>query len=184
MRFNLEQALQARIAFFAIGRSTLRNQGSRGMVKAARHFLRSIDLSHFAVRIPAEFDSALDRHTLRLMTKFPGKGRTNWGAARKSMNIFLRDVVYSHHLREHFQLSAIEPWLELPLDSYSYLGLAADAKRLGLISEIDISRAWPGVKGLKGDVNALLQGLAKAIAMRLGTLRIHLDIRYWQQRGL
>lgn len=163
--------LQARTAQLSIARSTLRNQGQAGMVESARKYLTTMDLCKVRASSRAKFDSVLDAHTLSLMQCFPVGGRTNWGAARKSLNIFLRDVVYNRFLCTHFRLSRLEPWLELPLDSYSYDGIAREAEN-GAIPN------WPRIKHLSPKISATLQASASEIALRLGVPRVHLDVMF------
>jgi hypothetical protein len=169
--FDFAKALQERIAWLAIGRSTLRKQGAPGMVAVARRFLARLPLCDFTPGKRTDFDETLNRHTARLMRKFPEPANKNWGAARKSLNIFLRDVFYSQLLRARYGLSRIEPWLELPLDSYAYAGLCNDG---------DLCTDWPGVKHLTCDINAHLQNIAAQVASRFDTFRVHLDLRYWR----
>ena len=174
-RFKFDDRLQARAALLAIGRSTLRNQGAPGVVAAARSYLRSIDLESFSVHTRAEFDAVLESYTRRLMKRFPKRVRTNWGAARKALNIFLRDVVYLRPLSKSYRLSQLEPWLEVPLDQNVYDGLVADLRR-----GEDIPK-WPGIKSLDPAVSGELQAIANRIATRLSTRRVHLDVRYWRK---
>src|SRR5208283_1063473 len=102
----------------AIGPSALRNQGNRGVLTIARRYLEAIDLFKFSVTNEQQFKSLLDANTKDLMNSFP-KGARNWGAARKALNLFLRDVLYNHYLSQHFGFRQIEKWLEVPLDSYT-----------------------------------------------------------------
>ncbi len=106
--FDFIDRLQARTALLAIGRSALRNQGAPGVVIAARKYLRGINLGDFAVANGLDFSAALDRHTAKLMERFPKGARNNWGAARKAMNIFLRDVLYSQPLCEQYGLHRLD----------------------------------------------------------------------------
>lgn len=174
--FDLIGRLQVRTAMFAIGRSTLRSQGAPGMVAEARRFLHNIDLNLFSVGESKQFMTVLDKQTNLLATRFPGGGRGNWGAARKSLNIFLRDVIYCRPLCEHYKLAAIEPWLEVPLDSNVHEGLLSDAA--GTVVP------WPGVKALTPAISSQLQGTASAVAKSLGVARVHLDVRYWRRTAL
>jgi hypothetical protein len=48
-------------------------------------------------------------------------------AARKALNIFLRDVFYNHYLREEYGFGRLEQWLELPLDMDAARGLREDS---------------------------------------------------------
>jgi hypothetical protein len=173
---NLIDRLQVRTAMLAIGRSTLRSQGAPGMVAEARRFLRNVDLKLFSVRSSKQFMAVLDEQTIQLAQQFPDGGRGNWGAARKSLNIFLRDVFYCRPLCEHYKLAALKPWLEVPLDSNVHAGLLSDATN-------DVV-SWPGVKALDAEVSSRLQSTALAVAKSLGVARVHLDVRYWRKAAL
>lgn len=177
-RFDLPDRLQVRTALLAIGRSTLRNQGASGLISAARRFLREMDLSEFSVATRDGFDQVLARNTKLLMRRFPPEARTNWGAARKALNIFLRDVFYCYPLNVAHQLSNLEPWLEVPLDSNVYDGLAADLDGTQSLPE------WPGVKHLTKKISDTLQASADVMASRLKIHRVHLDVRYWRKRAI
>ena len=111
------------------------------------------------------------------MGRFPVGARTNWGAARKALNIFLRDVHYSRPTCDRYGLSILENWLELPLDSYAHAGLVKDSKGEQIPD-------WPGVKHLTPEQNRCFQAAATSIAARLGTHRVHLDVRYWNAATL
>jgi hypothetical protein len=171
---NFINGLQTRTAMLAIGRSTLRNQGAAGMVDHARRHLSHINLREFSTQTPENFLKILDQQTIALKEGFPGNGRGNWGAARKSLNIFLRDVVYSRHLCNKFELAQIEPWLEVPLDSHVYAGLRAESNEHNSILR------WPGVRNLTNEFSTALQDIAKTVAEGRGISRVHLDIFYWR----
>jgi len=177
-RFDFDDRLQARTALLAVSRSTLRNQGAPGVVAAARKYLRSINLSKFSVHTRAEFEAVLEKHTRLLMRRFPKKVKENWGAARKALNIFLRDVVYLRPLSARYRLSQLTPWLELPLDRNAYDGLVEDSRRG------DDIPSWPGIKALDPKVSAELQTFADTMAKRLSTCRVHLDVRYWRKASI
>lgn len=168
--------LQVRTAMLAIGRSTLRSQGAPGMVAEARRFLRNVDLHLFSVGTNKQFMAVLNTQTKLLASQFPDGGRGNWGAARKSLNIFLRDVFYCRPLCEHYKLAVLEPWLEVPLDSNVHAGLLSDAA--------NAVTPWPGVKALTPAVSAELQSTASSVAKSLGVARVHLDVRYWRKAAL
>lgn len=159
----------------AIGRSTLRSQGAPGMVECARDFLRRLDLRALAKIDAGSFDAFLDRQTLKLARSFPDGGNGNWGAARKSLNIFLRDVLYCRLLCDHFDLAHLEPSLEVPLDSHVYLGLSSDT------DDPESLPPWSGVKHLTPETSRELQNIAASVARSLGVPRVHLDVRYWRK---
>jgi hypothetical protein len=161
-----------RTAVLAIGPSTLRNQGASGVVSAARDGLSRLNLAAFRVATPAAFDKQLNASTERLRKSLPPDAQ-HWGTARKAINIYLRDVVYSVHLSNHFGLSVIRPWLEVPLDSYVAMWIKAD-------SDGKTSLRWCGVKHLTPKISADYQEVASQIALRKRLDRVDLDILYWR----
>ena len=40
------------------------------------------------------------------------------GAARKAINLFLRDALYNRYLNRRFALSWIQAWIEVPLTAW------------------------------------------------------------------
>lgn len=177
-QFDFFDRLQVRLAMSAIGHSTLRSQGAPGMVDQARKFLRSLKLQDFCKETREEFLEVLNDQTICLADSFPERGKGNWGAARKALNIFLRDVLYCRPLCERFQLGHIEQWLEVPLDSNVYEGLLCDSENPEKVGR------WPGVKKLTFQTSNNLQDVATAIAKTFGVARVHLDVRYWRRAQL
>lgn len=58
------------------------------MVEAARSHLFNLELRDFSVGSEAEFQAVSNRETVKLAKAFSSGGSGNWGAARKSLNIF------------------------------------------------------------------------------------------------
>ena len=58
----------------------------------------------------------LDTATMELCAAMPREVRA-WGLARKALNIFLRECLYTSYLRDASRLDRSEHYLELPLDS-------------------------------------------------------------------
>ena len=163
---------QSRTAELAIGPSTLRNQGAPGVVDTARKYLMRLDLKQFNDCTQKDFQGVLDKETKKLQNQFP-EGAKNWGAARKALNIFLRDALYNHYLREHYKLQHIASWLEIPLDSHV-------AGRLrGEYRGSDLSK-WPGIRHMDSDISDEYQCVAEQVAGRRGVARVHLDLFYWR----
>jgi hypothetical protein len=169
--------IQARTASVAIGASTLRNQGASNVVSNTREFLKRLDLRRFSAKTAKDFKNALDRETIKLKKVLPVGARKNWGAARKALNIFLRDVFYNYYLREEYGFGKLEQWLELPLDKDAARGLRGDSKE----TEMQLPR-WPGVKHLKVARSNRYQDAAKEIgAQRYRVARVHLDLIYFRR---
>jgi hypothetical protein len=115
--------------------------------------------------------SWLDRQTEALLDTLPIDGRP-WGAARKALNLFLRDSLYNRYLSDHFNLQQIEAWLEIPLDSAVARGLQSGTGR-GVLPR------WPGLKHLDPSVSTSYQNAAAEHARVLGIARVHLDMYLW-----
>ena len=168
---ELCQVMQAYLARIAPGGPALRNQGADGMAKAARKFLRKIDLGRIPAGKQADFERWLDKQTEALRKSFP-RGGQNWGAARKVMNLFLRHASYNAFVRDRHRLQRIEGWLEVPLDGIVAKELARAAGR-GVLPR------WPGLKGLDKDVSREYQEFAAKFAGRKAIARVHLDPLLW-----
>ncbi len=106
------RAIQSRTARVAVSASSVRGAGGKVVVRAARDFLRQLDLSRFSVDSDARFASELDRATNELRAALP-RGARHWGVARKVLNIFIRDCFYTSYLASKFRLDRSEPFMEI-----------------------------------------------------------------------
>lgn len=167
--------LQQRVGSTSVGASTARGMGPAGTIQAARAFLKSVDIKRFSVRSETAFRSVLDAVTGELLESLPRKAR-RWGAARKFLNIFLRNCTTNKYLCEHFALDRIERWLEVPLDSHVGKRLRKEPAGSGLPK-------WKTVVGLTPEASAAFQKVATEVAAAEGVLRVHLDIKYWRPGG-
>jgi hypothetical protein len=171
-KIDFLKAVQSRVARIAVGASTVRGRGHAGTVAAARRFLRHVDLAAFGVK-PAEFQQALDRQTNALLAELP-RGARHWGIARKLLNIFLRDCLYTTYLESAYSLNRAEDAFEIPLDSITALHLKRLAGRGGI-------PRWPGVKYLTPPLSEQFQKAATAGAARERIARVHMDAVWWSQ---
>ncbi len=167
------EAIRSRAARIAVGPSTVRGQGVPGVVDSARAFLRRLDLRPFATDDPVAFKRALDSVTRRFVAALP-EGAQSWGLARKLLNIFLRDCLYTVYLREHHNLGCGERLYELPLDSITAGRLLQEAGA-GSLSP------WGGVKYLTPELSDRYQDAAARVAEAKGIHRVHLDAYWWSQ---
>jgi hypothetical protein len=151
-----------------VGPSTVRGQKSKGVVRASREFLRRFGLARFGVADARVFRRALDETTRELMACLPEAARS-WGLARKLLNIFLRDSLYTVYLREAYALQVAEAHYELPLDSVV-------AKQLRRQRELP---RWPGVRHLTVQVSDEYQQAALDLARTKSIARVHLDAFFW-----
>lgn len=171
-----------RLAQIAVGASALRNQGAGGVIKATRGYLETgILLDHFfdALTDEKKMNAYLDTNTINLVNRFPDEAKS-WGAARKALNLFFREVVYNKFMADHYNLPTdfIEynktiQFLEVPLDSDVATGLyKASGKKLS---------KWKAIKELNPTVSKEYQDKATEIAKIKGIVRVHLDLEYWRK---
>ena len=147
MNEELIDFLRERTAESAAGTTALRNQGDKGVIHNARKFLRGLEPYKFAkCATEGLFSALLDEKTKALQESFPPAAR-NWGAARKVLNLYLRDVLYSRYLCKHFDFHHLEKWLEVPLDSFAAKGIQFDYRPKTLVK-------FPGIKQVAGDVHS------------------------------
>lgn len=169
---NYAQRLQRHVAQLAANGSSLRNQGAPGVVTAARRWLAGMNLLRLPREGCEEFTRRLDAETERLVGSFPARAQ-NWGAARKVLNLFLRDCLYNFYLRDWYGLAVLESFFEVPLDSYV-------AEALHRTPRGEDLPEWRGVKYVSREENALYQEIASEEAEELGIERVHLDLKYWR----
>jgi hypothetical protein len=169
------RALQARAARAALGPSSMRNAGSKGVVESGREFLGELNLKHFGTDRRNRFSKTLDEATEGLRLAFPRSAR-HWGLARKGLNIFLRECLYTVYLRRAYSLYLAERFYEVPLDSLT-------GTKLHRAGEGIIPR-WQTVRGLTPELSEAYQKVASAQARKQGMARIHLDAVWWGLREL
>ena len=170
---ELLRAIQHRTARVAIGSSSMRGAGNTGVVTAARTHLGRLDLRPFGTRHNDRFRAELNSATTRLRAVLPEDAR-HWGLARKGLNIFLRDCLYTVYLRERYRLDRAEPFFEVPLDSIS----------AGCIRALDNDGLprWRGVRALDYRTSKCYQDAATQIAASEGIPSVHLDAICWGLR--
>jgi len=164
-------AIQRRVARVAVGPSATRGQHAPGLTEAARAHLATVDLRCFGITDAEGFVECLDDATGRLKRALPRAGRS-FGIARKLLNIFLRDALYTVYLRSNFYLDVAEHLLEIPLDSITAKRLRQEAQGVGL-------PRWRGVKHLTPSVSKKYQDAAQSVASRYSVARVHLDAYWW-----
>jgi predicted DCC family thiol-disulfide oxidoreductase YuxK len=172
MKREARQKLQKRIAVLAIGPSALRNQGAAGVLQKARAFLSDLDPGRFVVSEECQFKARLNAATRALQQTLP-EGAQRWGAARKALNLFLRDVSYSFYLARAYRMARVRQWLEVPLDNSVAKGLKSNPLGASL-------PRWPGIKHLRPRQSARYQRVAALIADEKGVARVDLDLWYFR----
>ena len=165
--------LQRRTAQSAIGPSALRNQGAAGVVAGARTALENLNLTKYSYASPETFAELLDQDTSAILKCFPARAQS-WGAARKGLNLFLRDATYNIDLNSAYNLSSIRCLLEVPLDRDIANALLGQPEGHSLPK-------WASIKGLTKSISDKYQLAALEVASRYKVNRIDLDIFFWRQ---
>ena len=171
---ELLRAIQHRTARVAISSSSMRGPGNKGVVAAVRAHLGRLDLRPFGTHDGDRFLAELNSATTRLQAVLPENARY-WGLARKGLNIFLRDCLYTVYLRERYRLDRAEPFFEVPLDSIS-------AKHIRALDESGLPR-WRRVRALDYRTSKRYQDAAARIAASESILPVHLDAIWWGLRA-
>jgi len=151
----------------------MRGPGNRGVIESGRQFLSAVALGPFGTTNSAKFRQALDSSTLGLTASFPREAR-HWGLARKGLNIFLRECLYTVYLRDAYRLDRAESYFEVPLDSLSGRALWEGSQR-------SLPR-WATVRGLTPALSDEFQRVASDLARKRRIARVHLDALWWGQR--
>jgi N-glycosylase/DNA lyase len=161
---NLLPLFQRYIAAISPGPTDLRNmRGTAGKRPQMRQLFEEFDLSC----LRSAYEHSLEDLTERLCETFVG----NWGAARKAVNLFVKDVVNHYALRAAYELDEIEPNLEIPLDSIVMRAIRRVSSDRSLV-EI-------GVSALQPEISCAYQNAASGIAQNCGIARVHLDLIWW-----
>lgn len=174
------KSLQKKIATEVFGPGTLRSLPS-GTKDLLKKYLRDIDLkaiptteSEYSIWLNSEtikLEMACRMQTAQLETDY----RMSWGHARKAMNIFMRDVLYSRYLHvELCKSNQIEAWLEIPVDSFVANGLRKKDSSLP---------KWKSLTKLGKDDHSMYQKFAQSYAKKENTKRVHLDLVFFVERS-
>ena len=174
------QLLHRRLSQIAIGASAIRNQGSGGLIEILqKYFQTKIDLELFVKLLVDEvkYRDFLNEHTKKILTRFPDTAQS-WGAARKGLNLFLRDTIYSKFFSYRFSLpdnfdefNQLVKYMEVPLDKQIAHGLISDSK--GQLPK------WPNIKHLTPTLSETYQSQAFIIASKENVAKVNLDLKYW-----
>jgi hypothetical protein len=171
--------IHRRVAQTSVGPSAIRNQGASGLITISRnYFEKSINLTEFRKKLITDsYKDYLDKLTTDLRSKFPNGGKS-WGAARKGLNLFFRDVVYNKYLAD---LLEIPTDYKVNLKTLRNLEVPLDRDVAGGLNKTfdDLPR-WTTIKDLKEKQSKLFQDKALIYADSKGIARIHLDLEFWR----
>jgi hypothetical protein len=182
--------MQQRVADGSVGASTMRNMGPAGTILAVRRFLcdPTILRAFASLNSRDAFEKLLDEQTEELKKilppgrrerkgKYLGDWGERWGVARKCLNIFIYECVLNRPLCEgYIGLAELQPWLEVPLDSYVGRGL----NRKDLLKDLP---AWESVISLSKSQNSVYQEFASKLAATESIARVHLDLEFYTERS-
>lgn len=170
MKSGLELSkLQKKLAITAISPSALRGQGNGGIVNSAREYCSKIDIGKMAsIESKDRFELELNRLTNGICRK----AGVEWGAGRKAINLFLREILYNHYFNLRFSFGKMEGYMEIPLDSITSKALKKEK------GGEDLPR-WKGLVGLTREDSEEFQDFADRLAKGCGMARVHLDIELW-----
>jgi hypothetical protein len=158
--------------------SAVRSQGP-GTGEIARRFLADeLELAHLRVASEGAYLRRLDEATTALRRRLKGKAST-FGLARKLLNIYIRDCVYSRMLCAHYRLKSIEPFLELPLDGIVGQALVDAARERGQLRRLP---RWKSIRALTREDSKSYQDFAVELAAERRMARVHLDVTLWGAR--
>lgn len=164
----------------SVGPSTLRGQSAKGKNHIARKYLRKMSLSELSkIKSQKSFNELLTQHTESLSGKLPisKKNYSNWGAARKVINIYLIQCVLNRHLYEHYKLKSIEKFMEVPLDSHTFNHIKKKSKNLDASQSFRIINLTP-------ELNKIIQLAARVIANdEYKCYRYKLDPIFWRKNS-
>jgi hypothetical protein len=169
--------VQRYVANVGISGSSLRNQGAKGVVEAARRFLAGLDLNRLREMEPAKYSDWLEKVTCELRDSLP-KAARSWGAARKAVNIFMCHAFLNRELSATYDLIRFGEVMETPLDG----GAAEELRKEELRQRAGEGSLppWPGVGDLESDVSRKYQDFASVFAKQKGVPRACLDLVLWR----
>jgi len=167
------EAVQIKVARTTITSSSMRGPGCGAAIKTARAYTGDLDLHRFSCRTRIAFNAELNDATAELCSAMPRAIRS-WGLARKGLNIFLRECLYTWYLRDHSRLDRSERFFELPLDSLTGRALRR--------TDPELPR-WDSVRRLTPELSSRFQDAAKREGYKRRLARVHLDVFWWGYRG-
>jgi len=181
---DFDKKLHRRIAQLAVGASAIRNQGGSGLIETCRNYFESkIDINDFfTVLIKKDkYLEFLDFHTDEIVKLFPD-GAKSWGAARKGLNLFFRDICYNTYFAHKFQLpidfkenNEKLKYMEVPLDKDV-------ATRLVKEFPEELPK-WNSIKNLTKVDSEKYQKKAEDLAQKKEIAKVHLDLIFWRDKN-
>lgn len=157
--------VQKHLSWTSVTPTTLRGMLEIGQRKKVCLALSGLPLGEIRTLPPEGYADLLDKWT-DVVVKESG---APWGAARKGLNIFLRDALYNFYLREHSEILKHQEQMEIPLDGIIMKKLRDSCG--------DLERT--AVKSLRPKLSARYQKVASDVAKLRNIARVHLDLDWW-----
>jgi hypothetical protein len=161
MHYSLQ--LQKHIAWCSVGPTTLRRMVPIGGRRAICQWMSEVELKTLS---DDGVEITLNKWTSMVMSDL----NFAFGPARKSLNLFLRELDYNNWTRDHFNFPRMEHDLEVPLDGIVMRCIRHSSCQV--LREVS-------VVGLTSSDSTHYQDAAAEIAKKKGTLRVHLDVEWW-----
>lgn len=182
MEPKFERNLKRNLTERSVWPSATRGQVEAGGLQKLRDALCGISVKDLAsLGSRSDFEGWLHGQTDALLQETE-EYSVMWGTARKSLNLWLRDLVYNHHFRAVYRLERLEPWLEVPLDRHSAEFIAKQAVRLNIESP-SLPR-WKSISELSEEASEAYQQAARKVvrAPEFSYLQhaIHIDLVAWR----
>lgn len=172
--------LRKHLCIASVGSSTVMSQSGKGRVKKPREYLlRNFDLGGICNLDEVAFQKLIDEKTESLSKELlkPDGKTPNWGASRKIINIYLRLCAMNKDINRYYNLSEIEKYLEIPLDSETVKRIKKESKLKTLPKNFTI-------KGLTKNDSDKFQEAARNIAIEKRLHRYELDILFWNSEKI
>ena len=150
----------------AIAPTTLRGNASREGRREIFRFLSKLQTPND----PTRFATWLDDQTVWLAKR----SAIEWGASRKALNLFLRDL--RHDSQFGPGLAVLAPELEIPLDSVT---MKAIRQNKYLMPDVRKKLSVTTIKGLTRSLSFSFQEAAKVVAKKRKVDRVDLDVLFW-----
>ena len=172
---------QRYFARMCTGPSVLRRQGAEKMAETAREFLEECKLGTLNDCTKENYLRTINRWTKALADNFPGRGKGNWGAARKVINIFLFHCTMNTRLTRQYEIAHMRDFLEVTLDNLmiKFLKnyLIKQGKNRGV--EHGVLCEWENIKSLDKQLSNKIQTIAQRVADEKECHRCDIDFYSW-----
>lgn len=172
-----------RLINLAIGSSAMRQQGTKNAIQEIRNVLYDEDIEKFKMALHEnKFLIYLDDLTNFIFEKLHASHKLQWGAVRKALNLYFRDIFYSSYFCKKIMLDqSLISQLEIPLDSFTGKGIIEDYSKIA-----NCSIKWTTIKSLTPQKSKQVQEMAQMVNSTIYKLPaiVDLDLVYWRRPNI